>query len=104
MKSLPRVVLTLGVLISLASGCSEPTQPEGMRTPPAPVGPVTAVGTDSTVIFNNLQWLCPMGCSVSIENFHDHVPSGTAIRVFVGAGGWIEAKPEREWTEDDRFV
>ncbi|CAN5348922.1 hypothetical protein BH23GEM2_BH23GEM2_25990 [soil metagenome] len=42
------VVLTLGVLISVASGCSEPTQPEGVSTPPpaAPPSPPSPLNTD----------------------------------------------------------
>jgi hypothetical protein len=56
------------------------------------------------LIFKDLKWVCPLGCSVSVENFGGYVPDGTPIRVFVGADGWIEAHPVSEWMINDRFV
>ena len=97
MKFSPRVLLTLVALISVASGCSEPTQPESVRTPPAPVVPANPVVTDSAAIFKSLKWYCFMGCSLSVKNFRDYVPNGRAIRVFAGsskAGAWAEVKPQ----------
>jgi hypothetical protein len=73
--------------------------------PPPPAAPPTPVFGENEVIFNGLVWICPMGCTVSIENFGSYVPTGTAIRVFVGnAAGWIEAKPQDKWVEGDRYL
>ena len=105
MRFSPRILLTLIALLSVAGGCSDPTQPESVRTPPAPVVPTTPapvvpanpVVTDSAAMFKSLEWYCPMGCSLSVKNFRDYVPNGRAIRVFVGsskAGAWAEVKPE----------
>lgn len=52
------------------------------------------------VVFRDLRWICPMGCSVTIENFGSYVPEGAAVKVFrrtPEAGVWFELKPEAQW-------
>ena len=45
--------------------------------------------------FTGLSWTCPMGCSVSVQNFRQSVPDGALIRVLLsqpGAGEWVEVR------------
>ncbi len=54
-------------------------------------------------IFKNLEWMCPMGCSVAIENFNLYVANGTAFKVFLksaNAANWIEVVNNR----GDKYV
>jgi hypothetical protein len=193
------VVLTLSALISIAGGCSEPTQPEEVPPPPTPVVPVNTapkafagpdvlvplpvsswmlygsatdaesniesyswrkisgpssysvespeskqtqvanleqgryefeltvtdkgglIGKDTVgisvyepripganeFVFKNVEWHCPMGCTLKIDNFQQYIRDGTAIRVFLNRGDaaeWTEVKPEQYWVSGDRYV
>ena len=45
------------------------------------------------LIFRDLQWVCPMGCHMRIENFHSFVPIGTAFKAYVKRDNslqWVE--------------
>jgi hypothetical protein len=45
------------------------------------------------IIFKDLQWSCPMGCHVRVENFHSIVPTGTAFKAYVkrdNSTQWVE--------------
>jgi hypothetical protein len=45
------------------------------------------------IIFKDLQWGCPMGCHVRVENFHSIIPTGTAFKAYVkrdNSTQWIE--------------
>jgi hypothetical protein len=180
MKRSPRAILTVGVFLGVAAGCSDPTQP----APPANTAPTAYAGADmlvplpassavlngsatdaesnivgyawkkiygpdsysiesptslrtnltnlekgwyefelvvtdaggltgkdtvgvlvydpqvegeNEVVFRDLRWSCPMGCSLSIKDFRYYVGSSPAIRVFLkehGVAHWIEAASE----------
>lgn len=69
------------------------------------------VADANAFVFSYLQWGCPMGCSVIIDNLQKYVSPSTRIRVFVNeipglgeAAEWIEAKPATEWTADVQYV
>lgn len=45
------------------------------------------------VVFKDLQWSCPWGCSFQIENFYSFIPSGSAFKVFLKKDNsihWVE--------------
>jgi hypothetical protein len=45
------------------------------------------------LIFKDLQWVCPMGCHLRIENFHSFVPIGTAFKAYLkrdDSTHWVE--------------
>ncbi len=46
------------------------------------------------IIFKNLKWICPLGCSLEVKNIY--LPQSVALKVFVQRGGstkWEEAFP-----------
>jgi hypothetical protein len=68
------VVLTLGALISIAGGCSEPTQPEIVPPPPpaAPPAPVVPVNTPPRVFAGYDVWVpLPANSSVLYGSAYD---------------------------------
>jgi hypothetical protein len=45
------------------------------------------------LLFKDLQWVCPMGCHIRIENFHYFVPTGTAFKAYLKrdhSNQWVE--------------
>jgi hypothetical protein len=59
------------------------------------------------LIFGDLRWMCPMGCSVAIENLGSHVPPGAAFKVLLkrpDAGVWFEVKAVAHFLPGDRYV
>ena len=47
-------------------------------------------------IFKNLEWICPMGCSVNIENIYSFIPQNNPILVFMrpaNSSTWLPASP-----------
>ena len=38
---------------------------------------------ENEIVFKDLQWGCPMGCHIRIENFHSYIPIGTAFNVYL---------------------
>lgn len=58
------------------------------------------------VIFKNLQWGCPMGCSISIPNISAFIPNrpfNVSIRSD-GSSTWAAAIPVAQWNGSDDFV
>jgi hypothetical protein len=59
---------------------------------------------ENEVVFRNLRWYCPWGCSLWIKDFRLYVGSSTAIRVFLkehGVPHWIEAASE--WAPESLY-
>ena len=57
------------------------------------------------LVFRNLRWGCPLGCTASVEG--PDVPTTGAIRVFVGqadAASWVEAVPENQSATGTRYL
>ena len=48
---------------------------------------------NNEIILKDVQWNCPMGCNLGIENFYNYVPKGIAFKVYVkrdNATQWVE--------------
>jgi hypothetical protein len=57
------------------------------------------------ILFKNVPWLCPMGCSATPPDFQ--LAGRTPIRVLLkpsAAEAWFEAKPETQLTSFERYV
>ncbi len=60
---------------------------------------------NNEMIFRDLTWGCPMGCSVSVSNFSSFVPAGIPITVFIqlADGSWQLVKEMKEMTSSDKY-
>lgn len=48
---------------------------------------------NNEIIFKDVQWNCPLGCNLGIENFYNYVPMGIAFKVYVkrdNSTQWVE--------------
>ena len=67
---------------------------------PAPPG-------QGEVIFNDLTWICPMGCSLAIPCFSCYVPLNQPFQVFLrkpNSSQWVKAISDSQWTGNDEYV
>ena len=64
-----------------------------------------AEAINGEVIFKNLEWQCPMGCTVQISCLSCHVPVNKPFKVFLkdNVDQWIEAQPEANWKQSDKY-
>jgi hypothetical protein len=59
------------------------------------------------VIFKDLKWSCPMGCSLLINCFSCFVPVNQKFKVYLrgdNSNQWVEAVPENQWTANDKYI
>ncbi|MBB1287304.1 hypothetical protein HRH25_23210 [Flavisolibacter sp. BT320] len=59
-------------------------------------------GPTETII-KELEWMCPMGCNLSMDNIYSFIPKGVPIRVWIrpaGSTSWEEVKHKSQWTAD----
>ena len=58
-------------------------------------------------IFKSLVWMCPMGCTLNIENFNNYVLPLTPVQVFLEDGNsnvWIKVPHVNLWTAMEKYV
>ncbi|MGV3528173.1 MAG: PKD domain-containing protein [Flavisolibacter sp.] len=61
---------------------------------------------ENEVIFNGLQWQCPMGCTVMVKEFYGYVPQTSGIAVYIresSSSDWLPIKHESQWTPSDVY-
>jgi hypothetical protein len=59
------------------------------------------------VLFRDLPWTCPMGCTLNIDCFSCFIPAGRPFKVFLqrdGATIWTEVKHVSLWTSSEKYV
>lgn len=59
------------------------------------------------VIIKDLQWSCPMGCTVQINCIYCLVPINQPFKVYLrerNSNDWIEAIPEANWADNDKYI
>lgn len=59
------------------------------------------------VVFNDLRWECPMGCSLVMDCFSCFVPVNQPFKVYLrsdNASPWVEVIPEANWTVNDKYI
>lgn len=59
------------------------------------------------VTFNDVEWVCPMGCSFTINNFNSFVPSDKPFKVFLREPNttiWQQVPPESQWSPTVKYV
>src|SRR5690606_4434727 len=57
------------------------------------VNVLTEGSGENVKVFKDLQWGCPMGCHMRIENFYSYIPMGTAFKAYVkrdNSTQWVE--------------
>jgi len=65
------------------------------------------IANTNEFIFKDLEWICPMGCTLNIKNFEQYVPVGTVIKVFIKTGtasAWVQVPPESQWSVNTQYV
>ena len=49
--------------------------------------------TAKEIIFKDMDWVCPMGCYIAIENIYSHLPVGSVFRIYIqrdNSANWQE--------------
>lgn len=105
-------ILSSGILILysfILINCSKKQElPLPPPTPPSPLIPTTSptplipatnqvVSLDSNqIIFHNLKWNCPMGCTIEIKTIYNYISPNIPINVFIKKASdvnWIPVPP-----------
>ena len=58
------------------------------------------------IIFTDLGWYCPMGCTSTIKNIYSHLPASSVLRVYIqrdNSADWKEVIPLSQYTTADNY-
>jgi hypothetical protein len=58
------------------------------------------------VIVKDLKWICPMGCSLTINCFPCLVPANQPYKVYLkreSSSQWVEVVPIKDWTVNTKY-
>lgn len=78
----------------------------GVRTDTVIVNVVKASSTQRQIIFWGENWVCPMGCSLSLGDYTPYFSLTTPINVFIKSQehqSWTLLKPSELWTTERFF-
>lgn len=95
-------VISYGILVMLSLiliNCSKkqesplPPQPPTSLTPPST--PIVSIDSNQ-IIFHNLKFICPMGCTITIDPLYNYITPSAPILVFLKKASdvnWIPVPP-----------